>query len=174
MKKIHNLPFFILDVDVLNLHEEAFTVAGGVFHNLKLQSEFQFCCSLENITTSYDYNKPYLIPTHSTPAEIQNAFWLKWIKAREQYSNIEMIGDCVWPIITNFISACIQQNFHERQWFGPYPLHEISSMLLMAGMNHMILQHERANWSKDLAYEPLQNVKVLAKYLTIILQSKSF
>ena len=42
-----SLPFFVFDVESVGLHGEAFAVAGGIYINAAAQSEFRFCCPLE-------------------------------------------------------------------------------------------------------------------------------
>lgn len=131
--------FFIFDVESVGLHGEAFAVAGGVYRNGETLSEFFFACSPEDALGEESdrawvrENIPPLFQNRSCPASVRDSFWREWEAAKTVYPGILMAGECVWPVETNFLSACAA--VAGCKWGGPYPLHEIASVLLAAGMD---------------------------------------
>lgn len=145
MKNIND-PFFVFDVESIGLHGEGFAVAGGVYIAGAAMHEFCFCCPMEEAIdpepTESDVewvknNIPVMEVTHRNPRQVREAFWAEWMKAKKQYPGICMAGECIWPVEAGFVARCIYQAQGERAWEGPYPFHEIASVMLAAEMNPM-------------------------------------
>lgn len=168
-------PFFVFDVESVGLHGEAFAVAGGIYINAAAQSEFRFCCPLEEAKGDDDdrewvkANVPVIEITHRHPAAVREAFWSEWEKAKKRYPGIAMAGECIWPVEAGFVAACIRQEIADRKWSGPYPFHEIASVMLAAGMDPMAT-YEREESEKP-AHEPLADARQSARLLATALRS---
>ena len=168
-------PFFVFDVESVGLHGEAFAVAGGVYINAAAQSEFRFCCPLEEAKGDDDdrewvkSNVPVMEITHRNPAAVREAFWSEWEEAKKRYPGITMAGECIWPVEAGFVAACIRQEIADRKWSGPYPFHEIASVMLAAGMDPMAT-YEREESEKP-AHEPLADARQSARLLATALRS---
>lgn len=134
-------PFFIFDVESVGLYGEGYAVAGGVFINGEKMRGFFFACDLaEAVGTPTDRewvceNIPPFPATHPTPRQVRTAFWSEWRTAKQLYPNLVMAGECIYPVETNFVATCIRDDEESRKWEGPYPFHEISSIMLAAGMD---------------------------------------
>lgn len=133
--------FFVFDVESIGLHGEGFAVAGGVYlENGAVQWEFCFCCHPENAEgNEFDRkwvtdNVPVIEITHRTPAQLRLAFWGQWVKAWADKT--EMAAECLWPVEARFLRDCIADD-SSRFDLAPYPVHEISSIMLAAGMDPM-------------------------------------
>jgi len=168
-------PFFVFDVESVGLHGEAFAVAGGVYIDAAAQSEFRFCCPIEEAKGDDDDRKwvkanvPVMEITHRHPAAVREAFWSEWEKAKKRYPGITMAGECIWPVEAAFVAACIRQEIADRKWSGPYPFHEIASVMLAAGMDPMAT-YEREESEKP-AHEPLADARQSARLLATALRS---
>ena len=82
-----------------------------------------------------------------------------------------MFVECGWPVEARFLNACIEDHLETRNWEGPYPLHEIATMMLSAGMNPM-KTYER--YDEELpAHEPLADSRLSARLLFMALQKLS-
>lgn len=168
-------PFFVFDVESVGLHGEAFAVAGGIYINAAAQSEFRFCCPLEEAKGDDDdrewvnANVPAMEITHRHPAAVREAFWSEWERAKARYPGITMAGECIWPVEAGFVAACIRQEIADRKWSGPYPFHEIASVMLAAGMDPMAT-YEREESEKP-AHEPLADARQSARLLATALRS---
>lgn len=133
--------FFVFDVESVGLHGEGFAVGGGIYlENGAVQWGFRMACpSSECIGTDDDRkwvaeNVPMLDITHRSPVQLRSAFWELWLKAKSEGAVAAV--ECGWPVEANFLRSCITDD-PSRKWDGPYPLHEISSYMVAAGMDPM-------------------------------------
>lgn len=133
-------PFFVFDVESIGLHGEGFAVAGGVYIAGAAQWEFCFCCPMdkaEGLQADRDWvsrNVPVMEETHRDTYGLRLAFWQAWEKAKA--GGAEMAAECLWPVEARFLQDCIRDDA-QRLPTAPYPCHEISSVMLSAGMNPM-------------------------------------
>ncbi len=161
--------FFVFDVESVGLHGEGFAVAGGIYIDGAAQSEFRFCCPVEEAQGSdtdrewVKENVPVMEITHRTPKQVREAFWTEWARAKLRYPGITMAGECIWPVEAAFVANCVYQNREARNWEGPYPFHEIASIMLAAGMNPMATYERRE--SEKPAHEPLADARLSARLL---------
>jgi hypothetical protein len=163
-------PFFVFDVESIGLHGEGFAVGGGVYIDGAAQSEFRFCCPTEE-AEGEDADRAWVKDhvavmeiTHRTPRNVREAFWAEWMKAKDRYPGIKMAGECLWPVEAGFVARCIYQAKDERNWSGPYPFHEIASIMLAAGMDPMATY---ARTPSELpAHEPLADARLSARLLS--------
>lgn len=167
-------PFFVFDVESIGLHGEGFAVGGGVYINGAAQSEFRFCCPTEAALGSalgrawVGDNVPVMEITHRALPGLRQAFWWEWEKAKVRYPNILMAAECGWPVEARFLAACVDQNPSERQFTGPYPLHDIASIMLAAGMDPMAT-HDREP-SELPKHDPLCDARQSARLLAMTLR----
>lgn len=163
--------FFIIDVESVGLHGEGFAVAGGVYlENGSAQWEFSLACPPDHCHGDSEGRKwikeniPVLTESHRSPLSMRDDFWDYWMRAKREGS--VMAAECLWPVEANFVAACIQDD-EKRTWNGPYPFHEIASIMLSAGMDPMT-KYDR-NPSELPIHNPLadarQSARLLAKAL---------
>ena len=161
-------PFFVFDVESVGLHGEAFAVAGGVYINGAVQSEFCLSCPMEEAEGTDEDRKwcknniPIIEITHRTPNGIREAFWKEWESAKKRYPGILMAGECIWPVEAGFIARCIYQLGTETD--GPYPFHDISSIMLAAGMDPMATYNRTP--SEEPKHHPLADARQSARLLS--------
>lgn len=166
----HKAPFFVFDVESIGLHGEAFAVAGGVYLDGVVRWEFNYCCPLNEAKGDdgdrewVKNNVPVIPVTHRNPYTLKRAFWREWQSAKSVYPNIAMAAECLWPVEANFISSCIAQAPDERKWEGPYPFHEIASVMFAAGMDPMATYDREP--SEMPAHEPLADTRLSARLLS--------
>lgn len=86
------------------------------------------------------------------------------------------VVDCGWPVETTLLSACVDDN-HGRRMRGPYPVHEVASLLLAAGMDPdgtrsaMVSMHFPSMPIEINAHDPVFDAKVSALCADIALRS---
>jgi hypothetical protein len=171
-------PFFVFDVESIGLHGQAFAVAGGIYtRDGNTLREFAFHCFRcradgelsdrewveKNVTTSD------LSAFVECPRDVRAMFWRVWMDAKETYPGITMAVECGWPVEARFLNACIDDDRGERNWSGPYPMHEIASIMLAAGMDPMATYERLPN--ELPAHEPLADARQSARLLAIALKS---
>lgn len=160
--------FFIIDVESIGLHGDAFAVAGGVYlENGVAQWEFGFACpTIDAKGTDEDRqwvadNIPMILETHRSPKAMRDAFWNAWIKAKA--GGALMAAECSWPVEARFLEACVADDPKARNWEGPYPLHDVASVMLASGMDPMAT-YERTP-SEMPKHDPLADARQSARLL---------
>lgn len=77
---------------------------------------------------------PFLPPhTHETARDVRDWFWpilRRWVEA-----GAIVQADCGVPVEANFINDCVMDEEEARAFQAPYPLHEIGTVLMLAGID---------------------------------------
>lgn len=72
------------------------------------------------------------MPENCANARELRAAFFEWFVARKE--GVIVIADCGWPVEARFLAACVDDAPALRGWDGPYPLHDVATLLLAAGM----------------------------------------
>lgn len=174
MKLPPNGPYFIFDVESVGLHGQGFAVAGAIYFRDHRESEFCHSCHpYQAIGTNGDMewvhaHVPDLMPQHKFVKDVCNAFWEEWMRAKEKYPDILMAAECGWPVEARFLQECISIHREDRNWKGPYPLHEIATVMACAGMDPMA-KYERTEQEKP-EHHPVGDSRLSARLLFEALQ----
>ena len=133
--------FMCFDVESVGLHGEGYAVGWVVFRDGKeVDAGYAGCDSEMAGGTPADrdwINKhvdPHL-PKHtcSKPVVVREIFWREWMRWKEE--GAYLVADCCWPVEARFLVACIEDGNGDRNWDGPYPLHDVASARLVAGLD---------------------------------------
>lgn len=134
--------YFVFDVESVGLHGEGFTVGWVVVsttHEKPIETA-RLACPMEKAAGDdagrlwVEHNCPLFEATHATPKEMRADFWKAW-RAWAGSHDALMVADCAWPVEARFLLDCIRDDQSERQWNGPYPLLDLSSILLASGLD---------------------------------------
>ena len=160
--------YFVFDVESIGLHGDGFAVGGGLYcDNGVALWEFRFACPTEEAQGPDESrqwvkdNVPHIEVTHRSPLAMRDAFWDLWLRAKA--NNATMAADCGWPVEARFLEACIADSPQAREWQGPYPLLEISTLMLAAGRDPLGT-YERTESEKP-AHDPLTDSRQSARLL---------
>jgi hypothetical protein len=182
MKLSADQKFFIFDAESVGLHGQTFAVAGGIYDingNAVPGSEFIFDCGphpgmavpgrekedLEWVEANVVTREGAVLC--ATPNEVRHKFWQLWQMAKAGFPGILMFVECGWPVEARFLLECIGDDPLTRNWEGPYPMHEIASVMLAAGMNPMET-YERLPEEMP-PHEPLADARLSARLLVTAL-----
>jgi len=166
--------FFVIDVESIGLHGEAFAVAGGVYlENGSPQWEFRFCVNRDKCKGNEDSRKwvdenvPMMEITHSSRVQMMNDFWVQWERAKRH--DAVMAADCCWPVEAKFLEECCALD-DSREFKGPYPLLDIASIRFAAGLDPIGNAPREA--SELPVHDPLcdarQSARLLSEYFTLL------
>jgi hypothetical protein len=131
--------FMVFDVESIGLHGEAFAVGYVVIdrHTGEETKSGMFACSPEMAEGEdadrewVKANVPRIERTHNHPSELCAEFWNVW--AEQKAKGAVLVSDCAWPVEANFLTQCVELGWPESKWEGPYPLIDVSSILLACG-----------------------------------------
>ncbi len=87
-------------------------------------------------------------PNCSSRWAMRQRFWRWFDQAKGTglvKDNALVVVDCGWPVEVNFLSECVNDD-RAREMNGPYPLHELSTLLLAIGRNPL---GTHAGWLGD-------------------------
>src|SRR5205823_5852392 len=78
-----------------------------------------------------NYPAHNLIVTDDFPIQVRDSFWNKWQQWKNQ--GALLVADCGWPVEARFLAACVDDFPISREWEGPYPFHDLASILFAHG-----------------------------------------
>lgn len=126
------------DAEANGLHGGAFAVGAVLVVEGLVVEEFFARCPIDGPVDPWVTE--HVIPalrgsgvTHASAREMRDAFWT-WLMSHKQDATI--VCDCGWPVEAGLLSACVADD-PSRAFEGPYPLHEVATLLLAAGMDSL-------------------------------------
>ena len=149
-----NIRVLCFDVESLGLHGTGWAVGWVYFESDGSEIESGYAASAPDVllgagsraTEDFAWvqaNTPYMAPNCANPAEVQAVFWRVWQRARDE--GALLVADCAWPVESRFLAACVDADVDDRCWKGPYPLHDVATMRLAAGLDPLASTARRAN-----------------------------
>ena len=160
--------FMVFDVESIGLHGEGFAVAWVVVNRDGerldegcLSCDPGLCSGTDESRAWVGENVPALEHTSPTPQHLRNTFWSIWRHWADR--GAVLVADCAWPVEANFLSACVKLNHAEREWRGPYPLHDLASVLLALGHNPLAVTERQPD--ELPAHHPLMDARQSARQL---------
>lgn len=134
-----SVPLMCFDVESCGLHGEGFAVGYVVIWRGEEVESGCFASPL-NMASGHPSDREWVkrnlpeIPSKlPDPFMVREHFWEKWLFWRD--NGAILAADCGWPVEARFLSLCIDDLQENRKWDGPYPLIEISTILLAAGID---------------------------------------
>lgn len=131
--------YMVFDVESVGLHGEGFAVGFVVVDSLgKPLAEHCIFCNPDTAQGNDDgrdwvkTNCPELSGVKRiSPIQVRNSFWSHYQIWKAQ--GAILVADCAWPVEARFLAQCIDDHAEQRQWEGPYPLHDLASILIAKG-----------------------------------------
>jgi hypothetical protein len=145
-----NNTYMMIDVESVGLHGEGFAVGWVVIRNGEPPLEYgmlacdpSLCKGNEEGREWIANNVPNLEINCSNPDELRWKFWKKWEEFKEK--GAVMVADCAWPVEARFLLDCVNDDPVNREWNGPYPLHDLASMIFMLGGDPLAVTSRRSD-----------------------------
>lgn len=159
--------FMVFDVESIGLHGEGFAVGYVVVDESGQEiDQGYFACEPywadgdpEGRAWVNDNVIPHLqAATHEFPHEVRAAFSAAWLRWRAE--GCLLVADCGWPVEARFLAACVEQR-RLGQWEGPYPLHDVATTRLAAGLDPLAIEPRRP--SELPAHHPTADARQSAR-----------
>src|SRR5262249_27803998 len=97
-------------------------------------------------------------PTHPDARALRDTFWATWESWKGR--GALLAADVDWPVEARFLAACVDDDPEAREWGGPYPLIDIASVRLGAGLDPL---GDEARLPEELpAHNPLADARLSA------------
>jgi hypothetical protein len=168
----NNKNFIVFDVESIGLHGEGFAVGYIIIKDLSIINERLIACNPEKASgtlinhTWVKNNIPIFEYDCLNPGIVRKLFWDDWEKFRSEFDGY-LVADCSWPVETNFLSQCIKDN-EFREFFGPYPLLDLSSILITRGIDPLTTFERKEN--ELPIHHPLNDARQSARILIDLLK----
>jgi hypothetical protein len=106
-------------------------------------------------------NLPFPHGDAYTPKDVRFAFWKQWLQWKGQGATLW--ADCAWPVEARFLRECVNDAPEEREWEGPYPLHEIATLMRAIGRDPLAYYDRLPNELPQ--HDPLADARQSARLL---------
>ena len=166
--------FMVFDVESIGLHGDGFAVAWVVVNRggQRLDEGCMACDPAKCDGTDESRlwvaeHVPTLTVTSPNKLHLRNSFWHEWRRCADQ--GAVLAADCAWPVEAHVLSACVRLNHSEREWQGPYPLHDLASVLLALGADALAVTERLPD--ELPAHHPLMDARQSARQLVACLKA---
>lgn len=167
--------FLVFDVESIGLHGEGFAVGWVLVEGREQTHEGRFSCPPDQAgghnAARYwvKENIPRIFPDDCrTPKQVRDRFWELWDHHRLE--GALLVADCAWPVEARFLAACVDDDPGPREWGGPYPLHDLASIVLAKGGDPMATR-ERTERELPI-HDPLADARQSARLLVEALREE--
>ncbi len=157
---------FVLDVESDGLYGEGFAFAAVVFdqQGTQLASCSAKCITQEEPVEDKWAQKnvlPYLdaLPSKATRREVRDEFWRFYQRWKDKSY---IMADVAYPVEAGFLAACVRDDLESRKAAAPYPLLDISSLMLAGGYDSLTDGAAFTNQYGDV-HNPLYDAKTSAQ-----------
>lgn len=135
--------WMVFDVESVGLHGEGFAVGWVVIDERGVEySSGEYGCPIERAEMQ-DEDSQYWCRLHcktpdnvKTPRDVRDEFWAAYSNALNKIPGMAVLlaAECPWPVESRFLVQALQDNTR-RLADAPYPLIDIASVRLAAGLN---------------------------------------
>jgi hypothetical protein len=164
--------YMVFDVESIGLHGEGFAVgyvvvnkAGDVFCSARYACHPSMAQGDDEGRAWVAENCPLSLADCDEPSLVRFRFWQDWLTWKER--GAVLVADCAWPVEARFLIGCVDDDA-TRTWEGPYPLHELASFMVAAGMDPMA---ENPRLPDEPQHDPLGDARHSARRLLRALAS---
>ena len=178
-------PIVVMDVESVGLHGIGFAVGAVVIDTEAGTTHEEFYAAFDprwdedwNVSEdvkNWGWVQENVMPalpvpqfTHNHSYECYTAFWVFWRKWAKQ--GAMLLADCAWPVEARFLAACTEYEWGKREWEGPYPLLDLSSILFAYGQNPIGTFDRLPN--ELPVHNPLNDARQSARILLEVLRNK--
>lgn len=166
--------FLVFDVKSIGLHGEGFAVGWVVVDRDGLRVEEGSaatdpvrCIGTDESHEWVGENVPQMHYGYTNPRAVRDRFWHIW----RHWANrgAVLVADCAWPVEARFLAAAVDDDSTAREWQGPYPLHDLASIMLAIGCDPLRATDRLPD--ELPAHHPLHDARQSARLLVECLRS---
>ena len=154
------------DIETNDLHGTAFAV-GAVVVDIKGNVIDAFVGRTKIVCAVHEWVQQKVLPVISdmpinyvSYEELREAFW-RWYVSAEEKSDYVVVNNG-YPIEYKFLLDCQSADLETRYWQHPFPILDLSSLLIMLGENKNEFIKEFMHESNFKPHHPLHDATVTA------------
>ncbi len=162
------MKFMVFDVESIGLHGEGYAFGYVVVDETgKTLEEGKHSCPMARCVGRLEdrewvkANIPELRETCDWPVDLRKIFWETWMRWKAE--GAVLAADCCWPVEARFLAKCVDDSPDENAWDGPYPLHDLASILLAKGKDPLAVTERLP--SELPRHDPLMDARQSARQI---------
>lgn len=165
-----NSKILSFDLETNGLHGQAFAIGAVVVDaNDKIINEFTGRVQIKGDVDKWVQEN--VLPViedmpinYSSYEELREVFW-KWFVAAKEESDYVVVSNG-YPVEYRFLLDCQQANIEERYWEHPFPILDLTSLLIQIGIqsspDKQDFVHEFLSLHNRKPHHPLQDATITA------------
>lgn len=166
-----NTKILSFDLETNGLHGRAFAI-GAVVMDSRGNVLDEFTARARLTQKVDDWVKGNVLPaiadmpiTHDTYEQMREAFWVWYVSAKETADYVLVNNG--YPVEYRFLLDCQDANLEERYWQHPFPILELSSLLLMVEQKSDVskrqLKKSLIDTNTHKTHHPLDDAKLAVR-----------
>ena len=131
------MKIFCFDAETDGLYGEVWAIGAVVLDDDMVTHSFGYRLDADVVTDPWV--RRCVVPavvghigTAESREQMLDGFWEFWTEHRDDALAVADFGA---PVEAGLFRACVELDRENRQWLGPYPLHELGTALLAAGVD---------------------------------------
>jgi len=101
----------------------------------------------------------------SSRREMREIFWSHYMQWRDKSI---ILVDFQSPCEAGFMKQCVMDDLKEREWLGPYPMHDLGSMLAMLNLNPDLDRFKYSSCENLTKHNPIHDSITSAKVYFVL------
>lgn len=137
--------YLVIDCESIGLYGDTFAVAAVLSNNKgKILEVFHCACMVQGVLSQLDritfftegegkkvVSECKKLNQVESLKELRDSFWKFYMKCvshvRETNDKLQVYGDVIFPVESNFLAAVAKDNLEDRQFLMPYPLMDVAN-----------------------------------------------
>ncbi len=126
---------FCVDAETDGLYGPVWAIGAVVLDDGEVAHAFR--AQIDPSVVADEWTRANVVPVVDLPlfasrADLLEAFWAFWVT---HSADAICVADVGAPVEAGLFRACVERDLEARRWEGPYPLHELATALLAAGVD---------------------------------------
>lgn len=162
---MNNKKYFFVDAETDGLYGKFLSIAALAIDENGAETEFYASVSVHEseIETEWvrDNVYPYLssaYDVYETEHEMLEAFWKFWI---EHKTGAECVAYVAYPVEARLFNRCAMNDAESRTFEGPFPLYDLSTLLIARGYDADVNMAEFSGLHLD-SHDAMNDVRMLS------------
>ncbi len=157
------MKIFCFDAETDGLYGPVWAVGAVVLDSAKGWLA-KFGAQLDPDVVTDPWVRKHVVPAvrlgeYSSRELLLNAFWTFWTTHKD---GAVCVADVGTPVEAGLFRACVELDLPARQWEGPYPLHELATALLVAGIDPDADRRELCGYTDLVPHDPVDDATASA------------